>query len=302
MFLLPTMDCNCLLKYPTCINSLDLSRMENMKIDVAGVLKDKNPKLYKKLPKFLLRYLERIIHQREINDFLAKNGHLKNFDFCDAVLEELNLSVTFNGMEKIPAQGPVILVMNHPLGGVDGLAFIAKMRSQREDLVFLVNDILMQMKPLNDLFVGVNKHGKNTAETWNSIDQIFYSDKAVCIFPAGLVSRKTEGVIQDSEWKKTFVTYAKKTGHPVLPIHIEGKLSRRFYGLHRWRTFFGIKASLEMLFLADEMFKQRNKKVTFSVGEPIVIPNDSVKSDHEWAQEIKQSLYLIPQQYGKSNG
>lgn len=276
--------------------------MENLKIDVAGVLRDKNPKLYKKLPGFLIRYLERIVHQREINDFLAQNGHLKNYDFCDAVLQELNLSVTFNGMEKIPDQGPLILVLNHPLGGVDGIAFISSMKSKRQDLVFLVNDILMQMKPLNDLFVGVNKHGKNTAETWNSIDQIFYSDKAVCIFPAGLVSRKTKGVIQDSEWKKTFVTYAKKTGHPVLPIHIEGKLSRRFYGLHRWRTFFGIKASLEMLFLADEMFKQRNKKVTFSVGEPIVIPNDSAKSDHEWAQEIKQSLYLIPQQYGKNNG
>jgi putative hemolysin len=246
--------------------------------------------------------LERIVHQQEINDFLAKNGHLKNFDFCNAVLEELNLTVTFNGMEKIPAQGPVILVMNHPLGGVDGLAFIAEMKSKRQDLVFLVNDILLQMKPLNDLFIGVNKHGKNTAETWNSIDQIFYSDKAVCIFPAGLVSRKTKGVIQDSVWKKTFVTYAKKTGHTIIPIHIDGKLSRRFYGLHRWRTFFGIKASFEMLFLADEMFKQRNKKVTFSVGEPIVIPNDSAKSDHEWAQEIKQSLYLIPQQYGKNNG
>lgn len=276
--------------------------MENLKIDVAGVLKDKNPQLYKRLPGFMIRYLERIVHQREINDFLAQNGHLKNYDFCDAVLQELNLSVTFNGMEKIPDQGPLILVLNHPLGGVDGIAFISSMKSKRQDLVFLVNDILMQMKPLKDLFVGVNKHGKNTAETWNSIDQIFYSDKAVCIFPAGLVSRKTKGVIQDSEWKKTFVTYAKKTGHPVLPIHIEGKLSRRFYGLHRWRTFFGIKASLEMLFLADEMYKQRNKKVTFSVGEPIVIPNDSSKSDHEWAQEIKQSLYLIPQQYGKNNG
>lgn len=276
--------------------------MENLKIDVAGVLKDKNPQLYKRLPGFMIRYLERIVHQREINDFLAQNGHLKNYDFCDAVLQELNLSVTFNGMEKIPDQGPLILVLNHPLGGVDGIAFISSMKSKRQDLVFLVNDILMQMKPLKDLFVGVNKHGKNTAETWNSIDQIFYSDKAVCIFPAGLVSRKTKGVIQDSEWKKTFVTYAKKTGHPVLPIHIEGKLSRRFYGLHRWRTFFGIKASLEMLFLADEMYKQRNKKVTFSVGKPIVIPNDSAKSDHEWAQEIKQSLYLIPQQYGKNNG
>jgi 1-acyl-sn-glycerol-3-phosphate acyltransferase len=276
--------------------------MENLKIDVEGVLKEKNPKLYKKLPKFLIRYLERIVHQKEINDFLAINGHLKNYDFCDAVVQELKLSVTFNGLEKIPSQGPVILVMNHPLGGVDGLAFIAKMRSKRQDLVFLVNDILLQMNSLNDLFVGVNKHGKNTAETWNSIDQIFTSDKAVCIFPAGLVSRKTKGFIQDSVWKKTFVTYAKKTGHDIIPIHIEGKLSRRFYGLYRWRTFFGIKASLEMLFLADEMFKQRNKKVTYSVGDPLVVPNDSAKSDHEWAQEIKQSLYSIPRQYGKNNG
>ncbi|MFM7387055.1 MAG: glycerol acyltransferase, partial [Bacteroidota bacterium] len=106
----------------------------------------------------------------------------------------------------------------------------------------------------------------------------------------------------DSVWKKTFVTYAKKTGHAIIPIHIEGKLSRRFYGLHRWRTFFGIKASPEMLFLVDEMFKQRNKQVTFSVGEPIVVPSESTKSDHEWAQEIKQALYFIPKQYAKNNG
>jgi putative hemolysin len=89
---------------------------------------------------------------------------------------------------------------------------------------------------------------------------MFNSDKAICIFPAGLVSRKQQGVIKDLEWKRTFVTYAKTTGHPIIPIHIEGKLSRFFYGLHRLRTWLGIKTTLEMLYLADELYKQRARK------------------------------------------
>lgn len=275
--------------------------MENLKINVAAILKDKNPKLYNKLPGFLIRYLERIVHQQEINEFLSVNGHLKNFEFCSAVMKELNLGVIFNNLDKIPKTGPVILVLNHPLGGVDGIAFMASLKGYREDLVFLANDILMQMKPLSELFVGVNKHGKNSPETRNIIAEMFHSNKAVCIFPAGLVSRQNKGVIRDSEWKRTFVTFAKKTGHPIIPVHIEGRLSPWFYKLHRWRTFFGIKASIEMLYLADEMYKQRNKQVTFCVGSPVIIPADSPISDHQWAQDLKAMLYSTPTQNGTCN-
>lgn len=276
--------------------------MNELHIDVRKLIGDKNPGLLKKLPGFAISYLERIIHQKEINSFLAKKGHLKNYEFCEAVVDYLKIQSEFHGIERIPKTGPVILVLNHPLGGVDGVAFIAAMKNHRPDLVFLVNDLLLNIVPLKDLFVGVNKHGKNKSETRDTIAQMFNSDKAICIFPAGLVSRKQQGVIKDLEWKRTFVTYAKTTGHPIIPIHIEGKLSRFFYGLHRLRTWLGIKTTLEMLYLADELYKQRGKKIVFTVGDPIFLSNDEKNKDEQRiAQEIKEQLYNIPTQYGTNN-
>ena len=276
--------------------------MNELHIDVRKLIGDKNPGLLKKLPGFAISYLERIIHQKEINSFLAKNGHLKNYEFCEAVVDYLKIQPEFHGIERIPKTGPVILVLNHPLGGVDGVAFIAAMKNHRHDLVFLVNDLLLNIVPLKDLFVGVNKHGKNRSETRDTIATMFNSDKAICIFPAGLVSRKQQGVIKDLEWKRTFVTYAKTTGHPIIPIHIEGKLSRFFYGLHRLRTWLGIKTTLEMLYLADELYKQRGKKIVFTVGDPIFLSNDEKNKDEQGiAQEIKEQLYKIPTQYGTNN-
>ena len=276
--------------------------MNELHIDVRKLIGDKNPGLLKKLPGFAISYLERIIHQKEINSFLAKNGHLKNYEFCEAVVDYLKIQPEFHGIERIPKTGPVILVLNHPLGGVDGVAFIAAMKNHRPDLVFLVNDLLLNIIPLKDLFVGVNKHGKNRSDTRDTIASMFNSDKAICIFPAGLVSRKQQGVIKDLEWKRTFVTYAKTTGHPIIPIHIEGKLSRFFYGLHRLRTWLGIKTTLEMLYLADELYKQRGKKIVFTVGDPIhLINNEENKDEQRIAQEIKEQLYNIPTQYGTNN-
>jgi len=276
--------------------------MQKLKIDVRAAIKEKSPKLYNRLPWFLLRYIERIVHEKEINAFLEKNGDLKNFDFSDAVVKELDLNYAFQGIERIPKTGPVILVMNHPLGGIDGLAFISAMREHRQDIVFLVNDILLQMTPLKSMFVGVNKHAKNTAETWAEIDKMFASDQAICIFPAGLVSRIENGQVMDLPWKKTFVTYARKSGHPIIPIHISGKLSKWFYGLFKFRKFFKIKSAFEMLYLADEMYKQRGKHVTFSAGKPLFV-NDFITSltDQQIALEIKEQLYKIPAQYEANN-
>lgn len=276
--------------------------MNELHIDVRKIIGDKNPKLLNKLPGLVIAYLERIIHQKEINAFLAENGHLKNHEFCEAVISYLGIDIEFHGIERIPKTGPVIIALNHPLGGVDGVAFIVALKHHRPDLVFLVNDILLNITPLRDLFVGINKHGKNRSDTRKLIAAMFNSDNAVCIFPAGLVSRKQQGVIKDLEWKRTFVTYAKETGHPIIPVHIEGKLSRFFYGLHRVRTWLGIKSTLEMLYLADELYKQRGKKIVFTTGDAITLDStDDNKDEHLIAQEIKEQLYLIPKTHGTNH-
>jgi putative hemolysin len=160
---------------------------------------------------------------------------------------------------------------------------------------FIVNDLLMNLTNLKGLFVGVNKHGKNQISTRQEIMQLFESDEAVCIFPAGMVSRIFERKIQDSEWKKTFITYALKYDQPIIPVYIDGKLTPRFYRVFKWRKFLGIKANIEMFFLADELFKQRNKTITFSVGQPIYSNDlDKTQSEQVLAQNVKKVVYSIP--------
>ena len=155
-----------------------------------------------------------------------------------------------------------------------------------------MNDILTQFKNLQDLFIGVNKHGKNAAHLLSEIDKQYASEQVTLIFPAGLVSRKQSGVVRDLEWKKSFITKSKKHKRNVIPVHIEGKNTNRFYNLANWRKQFGIKANIEMFFLVDEMFKQKNKTFTITFGEPIPYSVfDKSKSDYEWAQWVKEKVY-----------
>lgn len=263
-------------------------------IDIETLIESKNPRLLRLLPGFILSYLKRILHEKEINEFLAVHYEKKNQDFCDAVMKYFNIEVKVHGIEKIPQSGPVILTMNHPLGGMDGIAFISAIGAHRKDIKFIVNDILMNLDNLADLFVGVNKHGKNKISVRKQINDAFASEHAICIFPAGLVSRKVNGKITDLQWKKTFVTYARSMKRKVVPIYIDGKLSRFFYRLHRLRTTLGIKANIEMLYLSNEMFKQKNKTMHFHVGDPL--EGESFKNEMnemQAAQEYKKEVYAI---------
>ena len=142
------------------------------------------------------------------------------------------------------------------------------------------------------MFVGVNKHGKNADSTHSKIDDLFSSEHAVCIFPAGLVSRKKKGLVRDLAWKKTFVTLSEKHNNPIVPIYIDGKLSNFFYRLSNLRTFLGIKVNLEMLYLANELFKQKNVKMKLIVGKPIYPEQmKSFKNQKECAAWIRESVY-----------
>jgi 1-acyl-sn-glycerol-3-phosphate acyltransferase len=263
-------------------------------IDVKALIESKSPRLAKWLPRFVISYLKRILHQDEINDFILKHKNDYNADFCDAVVDMIQMKIVVKGLENIPKTGPIVIAMNHPLGGMDAMAFVHAIKGHRTDLKFIVNDLLMNLTNLQGLFVGVNKYGKTELSTRQQIMNVFESEEAVCIFPAGLVSRKQHGVIRDLEWKKTFVRYAIKYDQPIIPVYIDGKLSPFFYRLSNFRKFLGIKVNIEMLYLADELYKQKNKTVTFIVGEPILPENLNSKiSEREQAQNIKESVYKL---------
>lgn len=270
--------------------------MQEKFIDIERVIKSKNPKLLKWLPKFLVNYLKRTIHQEEINQILEENKNKFDYDFAKDIIERFNVKVNVFGTENIPKTGGYIFASNHPLGGIDALALVTVMEPYRKDMQFVVNDILLNLKNLSGLFVGVNKHGGNTKEALNKVDELFASDKAIFVFPAGLVSRKKKGNIADLEWKKTFITRAKKHQKDIIPVYVGGSLSNFFYRLSNLRSALGIKANIEMLYLADETFKQQHKTLDIVFGKPISVNTfDKTKSDKEWAKWMENKVHSMKQ-------
>ncbi|MFN5629228.1 MAG: 1-acyl-sn-glycerol-3-phosphate acyltransferase [Bacteroidota bacterium] len=271
--------------------------MEEKLIDIEKLFNSKNPKLLKFLPRPILRYLKKIIHQDDVNQFINSCKGMDSFEFSEAVIKKFNIKIEVKGLENIPQTGGYIFCSNHPLGGMDAMAIASVMQPIRRDLKFIVNDLLLHLVNLKEIFVGVNKHGKTAAESLKSVDELFGSDNAIVIFPAGLVSRKQQGKIMDLEWKKTFITRAKKYKKDIVPIYIKGENTNFFYNLSKIRTSIGIKANLEMLYLVDEMYQQKDKTFLIVFGKPISIDNFTKdKTDAEWANHMKHKVYELAHQ------
>ena len=273
-----------------------------LQFDIRAVLKQKAPKAH--VPGFLIRYLERIAHIKQMNAFLRKYPDVKNYDFIRLVLdEELGCSASIDGIENIPTDGkPLIFASNHPLGGLDGM-IIAQMihesRSSRGDsrpLKVIVNDLLMFMEPLAGLWAPVNKVGRLTKEQAQQQHALWESETDVLTFPAGICSRlqRIDGKwqIQDFEWQKNFIQRAREYQRDIVPIYFEGRNSKFFYTLAYIRKLLHIKLNIEMLYLVDEMYGAHGKHFKVHVLPPISHTSlDTSKSPKEWAAYIKQIVY-----------
>jgi len=261
--------------------------------DVDNILASKNPALHKLLPGFILNYIKKIIHQDELNAIVANNKNSYGLDFLDAVLKGFGVKIIYNGLENIPETGRWIVASNHPLGGLDGMALMWVVGKRRQDIAFPVNDLLMNIDNLKGLFIPINKHGSNAGNV-RLIEETFASDKAMLFFPAGLCSRKQKGGICDLEWKKSFISKARSHKRDIIPCHINGRNSNWFYNLARLRAFLGLKANIEMLYLVDEMYRQRNKEIVITFGKPIAYSIfDKRKTDLNWAQDLKSYVYTL---------
>ncbi|MCH2233869.1 MAG: 1-acyl-sn-glycerol-3-phosphate acyltransferase [Crocinitomicaceae bacterium] len=263
-------------------------------VDIEKLIEEKNPKLAKWLPGFVVRYLKRTIHEDETNAFMEKTQDYDTYEFVAEIIDYLNIKVNIQGLENIPEKDGAILVANHPLGGMDAISILHEIKHIRTDVKFIVNDLLLHLRNLKSIFVGVNKHGTNSKDSLRAVDELFATNNLVFLFPAGLVSRRNKGEIKDLEWKKTFVSRAKKYEKNVIPVYIEGSLGNFFYRLSNFRSRVGIKANIEMLYLVDELYKQRNKTIDIIIGEPIPASTyDKTKRDIEWAAWTKEKVYAL---------
>jgi putative hemolysin len=264
-------------------------------IDIDKVLREKAPKHYKYIPKFVVSYLKRIVHQEELNVFLRESKDKVGVDFLKACLEFLDADIVVKGEENLPTEGLYTFVSNHPLGGQDGVALGYVLGSFYKGKVkYMVNDLLMNLQGLAPLCIPINKTGKQAKDFPRMVEAGFASNDQLIMFPAGLCSRRQNGVIRDLDWKKTFIVKSVQAQRDVVPIHFEGRNSNFFYNLANVCKFLGIKINIAMLYLADEMLKNRHKTFTVTIGKPIPWQTfDKSKTPAEWAAYVKDIVYKL---------
>lgn len=267
-------------------------------ISVAEIVRKKTKRY---IPKWVIRWLEKLIHQDECNAFLAQYGHLRNFDFLDAFLTHcLNCTYTLHSapchLQPAPCplypatcNLPPVFVSNHPLGGLDGIILLKILHEAGYQPRAIVNDLLLHLTPIRDLFVPVNKVGAQAREYVALQQQLWASDDTILTFPAGACSRLQHGEIKDLEWKNTFVRNAIRYQRDIVPVYFEGTNSRRFYRVARWRKLLHIPINIEMLLLPDEMFRAKGSHYNVYFGQPI--PWQSLSSLS--VSDIRQQTYNL---------
>ena len=248
-----------------------------MTIDLEKVVESKAGK--GRIPKFLINWGKRFIHQDYINEYLSKG--YTGVDFCEGTIRYLGVDVKVEGMEHLDG------FPDDTLGMVFGRRFDGRIK-------YLVNDILMNIKGLAPMCVPVNVIGGQSRDLPALIDGAFNSENQIIMFPGKLCSRKIDGKIQDLPWGKAFINKSVQTGRYIVPVHFIGQNSKRFYRIANISKKLGIKFNVAMLFLPDEMYKARNSTFTVKVGEPIA-PGFFTKerSAQEWAQWVRGKVYSI---------
>ncbi len=273
------------------------SENEAMKIDVDMVLRTRAAKYYRFIPGFLIRWLEKTICQEEMNGILSRNAGKDGVDFCRAALSDLGVSYTVDG--TLPDDGrKVVIVSNHPLGGLDGLVLadmVSRAYEDKRDVRFVVNDLLNFVRPLNSIFLGVNKHGAQSREASKRLEEAFASDAQILMFPAGLVSRKgDDGEIADLRWHKMVIQKAISSRRDIIPLYFNGVNSQFFYKFARLRTRLGLKFNIEMIYLPREIFRRDDRSFHITIGEPISWSSlkGGTHAQHE-ADRLREIVYNL---------
>lgn len=271
---------------------------EEKTIDIDKILHSKMGNKARFVPRFLISWLKKIIHEDEVNLYLWESRNKTGTEWLEECVRYLDMTLQVEGMENLPAKDDGKLytfVSNHPLGGADGVA-LGSIIGRRYDgrFRYLVNDLLMNLPGLAPVCIPINKTGKQGRDFPAMVEAGFRSNNHMLMFPAGLCSRKINGEIHDIPWKKTFITKSVEFRRDVVPIHFGGQNSDRFYRIANMCKALNLKFNLAMIFLVDEMYRNVHKTFRVSIGKPIPWQTfDKSKTPMEWAKFVENEVYKL---------
>lgn len=264
-------------------------------VDLKQVIEDKSPGLIKKYPKFIanpvLWWISKVFRVKEINSFIRKTKNDFGFDFIDKLFQEVNSTYEYDkkALNRIPKEGPVIIVSNHPLGALDGVGIVRVVGERRPDVKIVVNDILAHLTNLEDLFLPIDLYSdrpqrKNLMNIANHIKK----GNAIIFFPAGVVSRMDKFKVKDKEWTKGAVNFGRKFKSPIICAKIDNRNSLLFYFLTK------LKDSIAPFLFPREMFNFVDRKLKVRFGK-LIEPSiyESVKSDKDLTLLLRNYVYNI---------
>ena len=250
---------------------IQAAELEVKRIDFGAVLISQIPALSRcplTFQKALISVLRKLVNAERIDHFLYKNRSVEGFDFIEKIFKELGVNsvIKKGNIENIPADGRVLIVANHPLGGLDGLALLRLVGRVRCDVNIVVNELLLNITNLKNMSLPINAlSGDVKKDDIKRIIGSLNNNEAVVIFPAGEVSRAGLMGVHDREWFSGFIHLAKATKSPILPIHIKARNSKLFYVVSK------ISQLLSMLMLPREMLGFKGQ-INFTIGELIAPP------------------------------
>lgn len=267
-------------------------------IDIDEILRSKAGPKAKRIPRFIVAWLKRRLHQDQVNDFLRIIGDKEGVPWLKGCLDFLDTKLEVKGLENLPSDADgrrFTFVSNHPLGGQDGVALGYVLGTHYDGRIkYLVNDLLMFLPGLAPLCIPINKTGKQSRQFPAMVEAGFSGDDHILMFPAGLCSRRRHGVNRDLPWNKTFITKSVQHQRDVVPIYFSGRNSNKFYTIANICKMLGLKFNLAMLYLVDELFKNQHKTFEVHIGRPIPWQTfDRSRTATQWAAYVQDIVYQL---------
>lgn len=274
----------------------EVEKTKPQQIDIGKVIAGK---FRRKLPRLLVKQVEKLICQDEINYVLREYGHLEGIDFADKLIAYFGLTLDLFGKERLPNNPRAIFICNHPLGALDGICLTSLIANHYgTEIRYIVNDMLLNLAPFRKIFVPVNTLAAQSRESVRRLDEVLVSPYPILTFPAGICSRLIDGKIQDPPWKKSFVSQALRHDRAIVPLYFNGRNSRFFYRIEQLRKALGLKFNIGTALLPREMFKAKGSHFSVTVGNPI-LPEQlkaSGLNTRQLVQQMRDSVYRLSEE------